>query len=123
MSVNYWLATAIFKSTTTGAEVWVMLGWTDESGVSVHVCQDRDEDSDGKMIKVDLSPLSSCILKREIMHKFQTLEGETKTELVPVSVSVDTLHDQGVDALYKVLYKVTVTDDLYVATDSEQEVT
>jgi hypothetical protein len=122
-SANHWVATAIFKSTTTEAEVWVILGWTDESGVSVHVCQDRDEDSDGKMIEVDLRPLSSCITKREIMHHLQTPEGEAKTELVTVSVSVDTQHEQGIDALYRVLYKVTVTDDRYVAIDSEQETT
>lgn len=122
-SANHWVATAIFKSTTTEAEVWVMLGWTDEFGVSVHVCQDRDEDSDGKMIEVDLTPLSSCITKREIMYKSQTPEGEAKTELIPVSVSVDTQHEQGIDALYKVLYKVTVADDRYVAIDSDQETT
>lgn len=110
-SLNDWVATAIFKSTASGAEVWVMLGWMDEFGISVHVCQGYDKDSDGDIIEIDLRSLSSSVMKRDISHRYLTPEGEARTKLIPAAVGIDTKHEQGIGALYKVLYKVTVADD------------
>lgn len=110
-SVNDWVATAIFKSTASGAEVWVMLGWMDEFGVSVHVCQSYDKTSLGDIIDINLRPLSSSVMKRDISHRYLTPEGEAKTKLIPAAVGIDTQHEQGIGALYKVLYKVIVSDD------------
>ncbi|KFY78452.1 hypothetical protein V498_09106, partial [Pseudogymnoascus sp. VKM F-4517 (FW-2822)] len=107
-SANDWVATAIFKS-GNGLEVSVMLGWTKEFDVSVHVCGAHDENSDRNKFGVELKPLSSCTTRAEIMHKpgngwDEVMPGELK----PMSVRVDTRHELSSDALYMVLLTFTV---------------
>lgn len=111
MWANDWVATAIFKSGADGPEVSVMLGWTDKFGVSVHVCGGHDENSHRDRIGVQLKPQSSSTTKAEIMHQSENGWDEVMTELIPVSVRVDTRRELSFDALYNVVYNVTVLDD------------
>lgn len=119
-SANGWVATAIFRSTSSRVEARVMLGWTHEFGVSIHICEGCDDNPDGNT--TDLNLKHESITKREIPHQIHTLEGE-KTELIPVSVTVDTLHERDRNALYKELYRVTIANDRYIATKPEQKAT
>jgi hypothetical protein len=117
-SANGWVATAIFRSTGSRLEVRVMLGWTHEFGVSIHICEGCDGKPDGNT--TDLNLRHESITKRGIPHQIHTLEGE-KTEFIPVSVTVDTLHERDRNALYKELYRVTIADDRKIATKPEQK--
>jgi hypothetical protein len=111
-----WVATAVFRSTSSRIEARVMLGWTG-SGVSIHICEDSDDNSDGN---IDVNVTHESIMKRRIPYQIHTLEGE-ETKLINVSVTVDTLRDKSRDALYKELYKVTIADDRYIAAKPEQK--
>ncbi|OBT68185.1 hypothetical protein VE03_02340 [Pseudogymnoascus sp. 23342-1-I1] len=110
-SVNDWVATAIFRDAHSKLEVRVMLGWTSQFGISVHVCESYDENSDGDTIGVELRPPSNRITEVEVRHQFETLRGEPQTELIPVSVRVDLRFEQDSDALYNVTYEVIVHDN------------
>jgi hypothetical protein len=120
-SVNDWVGIAIFRSTTSSAAVWVMLGWTFKFGVSVHVCEGYEENSNGDILEVALRPCR--MMKKVIQYQDWDPKFKTKTGLLPVSVRVDMLHEHDIDALYSVLYKVTVADDRYAATNLEQQTT
>lgn len=108
---NDWVATAIFKSGTGGPEVSVMLGWTNEFGVSVHVCGGHDENPDRDTIWVELKPLSNSITKAEIMHHSENGWDEDRTELIPVTVRVNMRQERSFDALYHLVYNVTMHYD------------
>ncbi|KFY48760.1 hypothetical protein V495_01053, partial [Pseudogymnoascus sp. VKM F-4514 (FW-929)] len=80
-SVNDWVGIAIFRSTTSSAAVWVMLGWTFKFGVSVHVCEGYEENSNGDILEVALRP--QRMMKKVIQYQDWDPEFKTKTGCYP----------------------------------------